>query len=114
MNIVIIVNINMINDSEIINDVVFNLRRLTNLESIEVESKGPRARYDYDFIINSVAFACEVKTQVSKANYNLVLQQMRRLKEEVKMPLLLVSRYIAPDVFERFHSNPIRAATQPG
>ena len=114
MNTVIIVNINMINDSEIINDVVFNLRRLTNLESIEVEPKGPRESYDYVLIINSIAFACEVKTQVSKANYNLVLQQMRRLKEEVKMPLLLVSRYIAPDVFERFSAEGISVADSCG
>ena len=114
MNIVITVNIKMIKESEIINDVVFNLRRLTNLESIEVEPRGPQERYDYDLIINSVAFACEVKTQVSKANYNLVLQQMRRLKEDVKMPILLASRYFAPDVFDRFSAEGISVADSCG
>ena len=104
----------MIKESEIINDVVFNLRRLTNLESIEVKPKGPQVGYDYNLIINNVEFACEVKTQVSKANYNLVLQQMRKLKEEVDLPLLLASHYFAPDVFESFSAEGISVVDSSG
>ena len=104
----------MIKESEIINDVVFNLRRLTNLESIEVKPKGPQVGYDYNLIINNVEFACEVKTQVSKANYNLVLQQMRILKEEVDLPLLLASHYFAPDVFESFSAEGINVVDSSG
>ena len=104
----------MIKESEIINDVVFNLRRLTNLESIEVKPRGPQVRYDYNLIINNVEFACEVRTQVSKANYNLVLQQMRKLKEEVDLPLLLASHYFAPDVFESFSAEGINVVDSSG
>ena len=104
----------MIKESEIINDVVFNLRRLTNLESIEVKPKGPQVGYDYNLIINNVEFACEVKIQVSKANYNLVLQQMRKLKEEVDLPLLLASHYFAPDVFESFSAEGISVVDSSG
>lgn len=104
----------MIKESEIINDVVFNLRRLTNLESIEVKPKRPQVGYDYNLIINNVEFACEVKIQVSKANYNLVLQQMRKLKEEVDLPLLLASHYFAPDVFESFSAEGINVVDSSG
>ena len=104
----------MIKESEIINDVVFNLRRLTNLESIEVKPRGPQVGYDYNLIINNVEFACEVKIQVSKANYNLVLQQMRKLKEEVDLPLLLASHYFAPDVFESFSAEGINVVDSSG
>ena len=104
----------MIKESEIINDVVFNLRRLTNLESIEVKPRGPQVRYNYNLIINNVEFACEVKIQVSKANYNLVLQQMRKLKEEVDLPLLLASHYFAPDVFESFSAEGINVVDSSG
>ena len=107
-------NNDMIKESEIINDVVFNLRRLTNLESIEVKPRGPQVRYDYNLIINNVEFACEVKIQVSKANYNLVLQQMRKLKEEVDLPLLLASHYFAPDVFESFSAEGINVVDSSG
>ena len=107
-------NNDMIKESEIINDVVFNLRRLTNLESIEVKPKGPQVGYDYNLIINNVEFACEVKIQVSKANYNLVLQQMRKLKEEVDLPLLLASHYFAPDVFESFSAEGINVVDSSG
>ena len=107
-------NKDMIKESEIINDVVFNLRRLTNLESIEVKPRGPQVGYDYNLIINNVEFACEVKTQVSKANYNLVLQQMRKLKEEVDLPLLLASHYFAPDVFESFSAEGISVVDSSG
>lgn len=104
----------MIKESEIINDVVFNLRRLTNLESIEVKPRGPQVGYDYNLIINNVEFACEVKIQVSKANYNLVLQQMRKLKEEVDLPLLLASHYFAPDVFESLSAEGINVVDSSG
>ena len=70
--------------------------------------------YDYNLIINNVEFACEVKIQVSKANYNLVLQQMRKLKEEVDLPLLLASHYFAPDVFESFSSEGINVVDSSG
>ena len=114
MNITKIMNKDMIKESEIINDVVFNLRRLTNLESIEVKPRGPQVGYDYNLIINNVEFACEVKIQVSKANYNLVLQQMRKLKEEVDLPLLLASHYFAPDVFESFSAEGINVVDSSG
>jgi hypothetical protein len=88
-------------EEEIINDVVFNLKRLTNLEDIYFESAGQRMRYDYDLIINGVSFACEVRSQISKANYNLVVQQLGRVKEQTQKPLIVAARHFSPEAFER-------------
>ena len=90
----------MIREEEIINDVVYNLKRLTNLKDIDFKIGGPG--YDYDFMINGTTFACEVKRQVSKANYNLVVQQMRRLKEQTNKPLMVVAQHFVPELFDKF------------
>jgi hypothetical protein len=84
---------------EIINDVVYNLKRLTNLESISFQAVK-RQQYDYDLTINGVTFACDVKTQVSKANCNLVVQQLRKLKEQTDKPLMVVASHFSPEVFD--------------
>lgn len=89
----------MFREEEIINDVVYNLKRLMNLESISFKAVL-RQHYDYDLTINGVTFACEVKPQVNKANYNLVVQQMRKLKEQTDKPLMLAANHFSPESFE--------------
>lgn len=86
-------------EEEIINDVVYNLKRLTNLEDIGFKTIR-RQHYDYDLTINGVTFSCVVKTQVNKANYNLVVQQLRSLREQVEKPLILVVRHCSPEIFD--------------
>ena len=89
----------MVREEEIINDVVYNLKRLTNLESISFKAVKQQ-HYDYELTINGVIFACEVKQQVNKANYNLVLQQLRKLKEQTGKPLMLAAYHFSPELFE--------------
>lgn len=89
----------MFREEEIINDVVYNLKRLMNLENISFKAVL-RRHYDYDLTINGVTFACEVKPQVNKANYNLVVQQMRKLKEQTDKPLMLAANHFSPESFE--------------
>ena len=55
-------------EEEIINDVVYNLKRLTSLENIDFKTVEQSRRYDYDLTINGVTFACDVRRQVNKAN----------------------------------------------
>jgi hypothetical protein len=86
-------------EEEIINDVVYNLKRLTNLESISFKAVNQQ-QYDYDLTINGVTFACDVKTQVGKANYNLVVQQLRKLKEKTDKPLMVAASHYSPEVFD--------------
>ena len=59
----------MVGEEEIINDVVYNLKRLTNLENISFKAVK-RQHYGYDLTINGVTFACDVRTQVNKANFS--------------------------------------------
>ena len=85
-------------EEEIINDAVYNLKRLTNLESIDFKAvKG--LQYDYDLTINGMTFACEVKKQVNKANCNLVVQQLRKVKEQTDKPLMVAASHFSPEVF---------------
>lgn len=91
---------NMVSEEEIINDVVFNLKRLTNLENIDFKP-GRREGYDYDLAINGITFACEIRKQVNKANFNLVVQQLRRLKEQTDKPIIVAAHHLSLEVFDR-------------
>ena len=90
----------MLREEEIINDIVYALKEKTNLEDVYYKESPSRYLYDYTLIINGVVFACEIKRQVNRANVNLVVQQMRRLKELTDIPILLAALHITPDVFE--------------
>ena len=90
----------MVREEEIINDVVYNLRRLTNLEDIVFKTARQSKSYGYSLTINGVTFACDVRPQVNKANYNLVVQHMRSLKEQTDKPLMLVANHFSPESFE--------------
>lgn len=87
-------------EEEIINDVVYNLKRLTKMESIDFKAVEKGRRYDYNLTINGVTFACVIKTQVNKANCNLVVQRLRKLKEQTDRPLVVAASHISPEVFD--------------
>ncbi len=101
-------------EEEIINDVVFNLKRLTNLEDIHFKSAGQQMRYDYDLTINGVTFACDIKSQMSKANYNLAVQQLRKVKEQTKKPLIVAARHFSPEALERLPQEGISVVESSG
>lgn len=89
----------MMREAEIINDVIYNLKRLTSIENISFQAvKGQQ--YDYDLTINGMIFACEVKKQVNKANCNLVVQQLRKLKVQTDKPLMVAASHFSPETFE--------------
>ena len=90
----------MVREEEIINDVVYNLRRLTNLEDVVFKTAKQSESYGYNLTINGVTFACDVRLQVNKANYNLVVQHMRGLKEQTDKPLMLVANHFSPESFD--------------
>ena len=92
-------------EEEIINDAVLNLKRLTTLKKIDFNVAGPL--YDYDMTINGIAFACEVKTLVNKANFNLALQKLHQIKNATNKPSMLLAGHIVPDLFARFQEERI-------
>ena len=91
----------MVKAEEIIYDVIGNLRRLTALENITVQSVE-RSGYDFDVTIHGVTFACKVKTLLNKANYNLTIQQMKELETKSDKPQLIAAQHIVPDLFDKF------------
>ena len=102
----------MIKQEEIINDVVYNLKRLTHLEDISFKIGG--LGYDYDITINGTTFACKVKKQVSKANYNLVVQQMRQLREQTNKPLMIATQHFVPELFDNIQQERINIVESNG
>ncbi len=102
----------MTNKTEIINDAVHNLERLTGLEHIDCQVVDET--YDYDMSINGISFACVIKNQVTKANYNLVVQQMRVVETQTRKPLLLVANHFVPEVFSQFSTEGINVIESNG
>lgn len=100
-------------EEEIINDVVYNLKRLTNLESISFKAVY-RQQYDYDLTINGVTFACKVKTHLNKANCNLVVQRLRNLKELTDKPLIVAASYVSPEMFDSLPQEDISVVESSG
>lgn len=103
----------MIIEEEILNDVVFNLKRLTNLESIYFKF-AERQCYDYEIAIQGVTFACCVHKQVNKANYNLVVQQFRILKNQTENPLIVAARHVSPEAFKNLQEEGISVVESSG
>ncbi len=102
----------MTSGTEIINDAVYNLKRLTGIEYIDCQNVD--GTYDYDVSINGISFACVVKNQVTKANYNLVVQQMRGVATQTRNPLLLVANHFVPEVFSQFATEEINVIESNG
>lgn len=99
---------------EIIYDAIRNLRQLTNLKNITFFRANERAGYDYDITINGTTFACEVKTQVNKANYNLAVQELNELKVRTIKPLMVIAQYFAPDTHNKFSQDGINTMESNG
>ena len=104
----------MIREEEIINDIVYVLKQKTNLEHIDYKEVSHRCIYDYVLTINGIEFACEIKTQIGKANYNLVVDQLRRMKEQTDKPILVAALHITPEVFDRLSQERISVADTSG
>lgn len=91
----------MIKKEEIIYDVIGNLKRLTASENATFQNVR-ESGYDFDVTIHGVTFACMVKTILNKANYNLIIQQMKEFETKTNKPLLIATRHIVPDLFDKY------------
>ncbi|MCQ2252239.1 MAG: hypothetical protein MJZ61_02185 [Bacteroidales bacterium] len=103
----------MINEEEIVYDAIYNLKRLTDLDSIDFKFVSHQM-YDCDFSINGVTFACMINNQISKVNYNLLMQKVMRLKEQTARPLLLVVRNCTPDIMAVLHKEGVSVLESSG
>lgn len=104
----------MVNEKEIIYDVIDNLKRLTGLPNVGFLTAERLCDYDYDVTINGITFACEVKNQVNKANYNLMIHHIQNLKEKTDKPILIATRHIVPELFDSFQAEGISVVESNG
>lgn len=104
----------MTKEEEIIYDAIRNLKQLTDMKDVTFFRATAQAGYDYDIIINGITFACEVKTQVNKTNYNLIVQELNELKVRTIKPLMIVAQYFAPNLHEIFSQDGINTIESNG
>lgn len=70
----------------------------------ELTQNGP---FDAIVKILSVDFLCEIKNNITKANLNLVIEHILEQTENETTPILLVTRYINPPLFNELVNNNI-------
>lgn len=71
-----------------VNEVTYKLATLNN--------------YDYLLTMRNFTFAVEVKTNVVKTNYVSILEKLKYIKAQNKLPVLLIGDYISPLLFPLF------------
>lgn len=98
---------------EIINDVVYNLKKLTKLEKITIKEVNQKP-YSHEMIINKTEFACIVVKQISKANYNLVVQQIADIRRATDKPLILMTQYTSAEIIDKLYDENINVAESSG
>ena len=103
----------MIRKDEIIYDVIRNLKQLTNLDDITFKEAG-QAGYDFDLTINGITFACEVKAQVNKANYNLLIRHMNAIRKQTDKPMIIASQHFVPELIDKFSEDRINVVESSG
>lgn len=91
------------NDLQILDQAIESINRLTNqnftfaLPSL-LKSDNFESRPDASITINSTIFLCEIKINVTLANINSIIEQIRWYKERYNQPCILIARFILPAV----------------
>ena len=85
----------MVNERELSLEAAANLKSLMRRDDITVKpaSKG---HYDVDINIGDIKMSGEVKSFVTMANFNRVVLQLQKIKEDGFAPVLLIAGYISP------------------
>ena len=94
----------MFKDKEIIQEALFRLEQLTGTKS-EIISQADRA--DAFLTIANKNMVAEVKSEVRPSNKGMVLSQINELKNNNKVPVLLIAKYIASDIATEFQNKNI-------
>jgi hypothetical protein len=67
-----------------------------------IKTGGENERFDAIVRIKGIDFICEIKSNVTNANVNTVLRQLLNYKETEDKPVLLVAKYIYPELMNSF------------
>ena len=79
---------------------------LPNVTIIHKENEKPEG-YDAVIQIMNIDFLCEIKTTVTNATVVSIINNMHKNPSTSKGPLLLVARYISPNIVEQLVANGI-------
>ncbi len=101
-----IVNMNWDIEIEIVNQAIFSLKSLLDTEDVRID-KVKNDSYDFDLTLFGQKFICEVKSNITRSNFGLVLYQLQKLQKEYDDPILLVAKSIAVNLVHEFRQNNI-------
>lgn len=97
----------------IISDAIDHLRGLAKLNKV-VYKKSPIGNDFYDIQIEGQDFLCIVQNNVIKANLSIVLQAMQQVRPQTDKPLLLISQYVQPDLYNLIQQENINIVERSG
>lgn len=91
----------MVNERELSLEAAANLKSLMRRDDITVKpaSKGS---HDVDINIGDIKMSGEIKSFVTKANFNQVMLQLQKIKKDGSTPVLLIAGYISPQQMMKF------------
>lgn len=92
-------------EKEIVEQSIKNLGEFIAPQEISIKSNGEPDNYDGVICINGIDFVCEVKANVTNANFIATLKQLVNLKNHIEKPILLIAKYIYPNLMNELAFN---------
>jgi hypothetical protein len=89
-------------EKNILEKAVYNLNEQIKPGEMTLDFGDNEGRIDGVVQIKGIDFICEVKGNITNANANIVLQQLIEQKKHHNKPLLLVVKYIYPELMNEF------------
>lgn len=92
-------------EQEILEQSINSLKEHIAPKDISIIDYSGQNNYDAIIRINGIDFACEVKGNITNANFNSRLERLLKQKANITMPFLLIVRYIYPSLMSElgFH-----------
>lgn len=91
----------MIYERELSLEAAANLKNLTRRDDITVKL-AKKGNHDVDINIGDIKMSGEIKSFVTKANFNQVILQLQKIKKDGSAPVLLIAGYISPQLMMKF------------
>ena len=57
--------------------------------------------------IMNIDFLCEIKENITSANFNVTLKYLQEKSDAVKTPIILITKYINPNLLKKFTANKV-------
>lgn len=102
-------------EQEILNQALVTLQEKVVMSPIKHQEVTNIGSFDAKVQILGIDFLCIIKTNVRTSNLNSLLQQLKQDKSNSKdMPILLIAKYISPNVFDELIHNDINRLDRAG